>query len=277
MIKRIIENPELASTLDEDETIELLKRAESIIQQEPNLLEIPSGNVIFVGDTHGDFDATKIVIKRYLKPPNKIVFLGDYVDRGTDSKQNIDYLLALKTIYPERLLLLQGNHEGRKAMYFSPANFWQELSPVLSGQYAETLSKLPYAVSTSNGIIALHGALPSVSNLQAIKKIEFGSELWRQIAWGDWQESNGDVLGDEAFTGRPQFGATHFKTIMKRLGKNVLIRSHQPTAKLALYQKRCVTIFTSSAYLSIVPTRTIAIADLEKDVRTIDDLSIKEI
>jgi predicted phosphodiesterase len=277
MFKEVLQDPDQIALLKEDEIIDLLKEVKKKLEQEANLLEIKSGRVVFVGDTHGDFEATKLIIRNYLKPSNRLLFLGDYVDRGLYSKENINYLLALKTLYQDKLLLLQGNHEGRKAMSFSPANFWEGLNPRLLEEYAETFSKLPLAISTSNGIIALHGALPSVNSLEAINKIKFGSEPWRQITWGDWQESKGGFLGNDPFTGRPQFGEAHFKAIMDKLHKNVLIRSHQPTTKLALYQKRCVTIFTSSAYQAIVPTRKIAIADLEKKVRTIDDLSIKEI
>jgi len=47
------------------------------------LIEIKKAKkIIFVGDTHGDLDASQKVIKDYLKEGNKIVFLGDYVDRG---------------------------------------------------------------------------------------------------------------------------------------------------------------------------------------------------
>jgi predicted phosphodiesterase len=277
MFKELLRDPDQIALLKENEIIDLLREVKKKFKREANLLEIKSGRVVFIGDTHGDFEATKLIIKSYLNSSNRLVFLGDYIDRGLYSKENINYLLALKTLYPDNLLLLQGNHEGRKAMSFSPANFWEGLNPRLLKQYAETLSKLPLAVTTSNGIIALHGALPSVDSLEAINKIEFGSELWRQITWGDWQESKRSFMGDDPFTGRPQFGEAHFKAIMKKVGKNILIRSHQPTTKLALYQKRCVTIFTSSAYQAIVPTRRIAISDLEKEVRTIDDLLIKEI
>jgi predicted phosphodiesterase len=277
MFKEVLQDPDQIALLKENEIIDLLKEVKKRLEQEANLLEIKSGRVVFVGDTHGDFEATKLITKSYLKPKNRLVFLGDYVDRGLYSKENINYLLALKTIYQDNLLLLQGNHEGRKTMSFYPANFWEGLNPKLLEQYSETLSKLPLAVSTSNGIIALHGALPSVNTLEAINKIEFGSEPWRQITWGDWQESKGDFLGDDPFTGRPQFGEARFTAIMKKLHKNVLIRSHQPATQLALYQKRCITIFTSSAYRAVVPTRKIAIANLEKEVRTIDDLWIKEI
>ncbi len=53
------------------------------------LIEIKKAKkVIFVGDTHGDLEASQKVIKDYLKPGNKIVFLGDYVDRGPYLREN---------------------------------------------------------------------------------------------------------------------------------------------------------------------------------------------
>ncbi len=62
---------------------------------------------------------------------------------------------------------------------------------------------------------------------------------------------------------------------MARLGKNVLIRSHQPDVPPAMYGKRCLTIFTSSAYGHYVSERTIALIDLRKSVKTVDDIEIE--
>jgi len=62
---------------------------------------------------------------------------------------------------------------------------------------------------------------------------------------------------------------------MARLGKNVLIRSHQPDAPPTMYGKRCLTIFTSSAYGYHVSERTIALTDLRKPVKTVDDIEIE--
>jgi hypothetical protein len=201
--------------------------------------------------------------------------LGDYVDRGRESGQNINYLLSLKLSYPESIFLLMGNHEGRSVITFYPADFWEGLDQEFYQRYAATLSKLPLAASTPNGIIALHGALPDVGRLEDINEIKLGDEQWRQITWGDWQEKEGRFLGDDMFTGRPQFGRSYFDEIMARLGKNVLIRSHQPNARQAMYNKRCLTIFTSSTYRMLVPQRTIAIVNLEKEVKTMDDFVIE--
>ena len=83
---------------------------------EQKLIEIEkTKKVVFVGDTHGDLEASQKVIKDYLKPENKIVFLGDYVDRGPKSKENLDFLLKTKEKYPNQVYLLQGNHEIGRA------------------------------------------------------------------------------------------------------------------------------------------------------------------
>ena len=271
--QRIIADPDAISALERSEVEDLLSKVEKLLELEPKLIELGSGRTVFVGDTHGDFQASKSIIAKHLKAENSnIVFLGDYVDRGPQSAENINYLLALKLLHPQNLFLLMGNHEAHGVMRFYPADFWQRLDPGLYQRYATVLTSLPLAVATANGIIALHGALPDVESLQEINRIDTSSEAWRQMTWGDWQERGGGSLGDDAFTGRPQFGKDYFDRVMDRLGKNLLIRSHQPTAPQAMYQGRCLTIFTSHAY---VPTRTIAIVDLTKEVKTIDDIAIE--
>ena len=263
--------------MTKDEIRNLLNEVEKKFEKEGNLVQLESGQVIFVGDTHGDFQATQNIVDNYLTPENKIVFLGDYVDRGPASAENLNTLLSLKVEHPDNLFLLMGNHEGRCVMQFHPADFWERLDQELYQRYATVLSKLPLAASTSNGIIALHGALPNVETLEDINKIEVGGQHWHQITWGDWQEGEGRYLGNDAFTSRPQFGQDWFSEIMKRFEKNVLIRSHQPNTRQAIYDGRCLTIFTSSAYRTYAPERTIAIVDLEKEVKTVNDLLIKTI
>jgi hypothetical protein len=61
---------------------------------------------------------------------------------------------------------------------------------------------------------------------------------------------------------------------MSRLGKNVLIRSHQPEAPPIMYGSRCLTIFTSSAYGNCVSERTIALVDLKRPVKSAGDIEI---
>jgi predicted phosphodiesterase len=254
---------------------ELLSEAEKTFASESRLIQLESGRVIFVGDTHGDLEATEKVIRKYLRPKNKLVFLGDYVDRGPASVENINFLLEQKLEHMDSLYLLMGNHEGHAVLTFHPADFWEGLDADLRHRYGDALARLPLAVSTPNGIIALHGALPDVSELEDINKIKPGSTEWHQITWGDWQERAGKSLGIDPYTGRPQFGRGWFQEIMSRLRKNVLIRSHQPDAPCTMYDKRCLTIFTSSAYRNHVSERTIALVDLKEPVKWADDIAIE--
>jgi len=251
----------------------LIDRTSKIIEKEPRLVQLPSeGKVVFVGDTHGDLEASQRVAEQYLKKPYRVVFLGDYVDRGDDSEANIQYLLGLKLEHPEGLFLLAGNHEGFMVKQFQPSGFWSSISPEEREGYGILFSKFPVAATTQNGILAVHGALPEVESLDEINKVGLGDENWDRMAWGDFAEEEVDFIGD--LWGRPQFGRPYFERMMERYQKQLLVRSHQPHAPLRMFNNRCITIFTSHAYL---PVRTVAIADLEKEIRNSEDLVLERI
>ena len=252
---------------------DLLEKAVIVFEKEPRLIQLPSqGKVVFVGDTHGDLDASQQVIHRYFKKPYRIVFLGDYVDRGNSSEENIEYLLKIKLEHPEEIFLLSGNHEGFMVKQFYPANFWSSISIEERKRYGVLFSRFPLAATTQNGILALHGALPELRYLEEMEQIELGDENWDRMVWGDFVENEMDHLGD--LWGRPQFGRPYFERMMERYQKQILVRSHQPHAPVTMFHKRCITIFTSHAYL---PTRTITIADLEKEIRNSEDVLLERI
>jgi hypothetical protein len=252
---------------------DLIDRASQILEKEPRLIQLPSeGKAVFVGDTHGDLDASQEILRRYLIEPYRIVFLGDYVDRGDDSAANINYLLRMKLEHPENIFLLAGNHEGHRVKELRPANFWESLPLEKQVQYGQVFSLFPLCASSVNGIVALHGALPELNSLEEIDRVEWGDPNWDRIVWGDFVEGDGDLLGDR--WGRLQFGGTYFERLMDRYQKNILIRSHQPHAPSLMFQKKCITIFTSNAYF---PIRTIVVADLEKEIRDARDVIIERI
>ncbi|RLJ10141.1 MAG: hypothetical protein DRP15_01030 [Candidatus Aenigmatarchaeota archaeon] len=235
------------------------------------LVELPTkGRAVFVGDTHGDLEASQWVVKKYLDEKTILIFLGDYVDRGPKSKENIDFLLRLKEDYPERVFLLMGNHEAYSIVRFYPADFWEGLSSEESSYYTNIFKELPLAVFSYNGVIALHGALPDVNELSDINKIRLGDDNWYKIVWGDFSNNRGEFFGMRG--GRPLFGQDYFERVMGSLGTNVLIRSHQPDAPEKMYNNRCLTIFTSSVYK---PERTVALLDLESPIRNVDDILIE--
>jgi hypothetical protein len=250
----------------------LLEQAEEVFRAEPKLLHLPNfGKAIFVGDTHGDLEASRSVVERYLTDNHKVVFLGDYVDRGDSSRENIHYLLSMKLQFPDDIFMLMGNHEGYIIKEFYPANFWLSLAEEERERYGQTLAQLPYAVATPNGVIGAHGGLPDIERLEDINTIETGDENWDRIVWGDFQDRPGNGLGE--FWGRPQYGRDYFYRLMDQFERTVLIRSHQPNANPIMFEKRCLTIFTSYAYL---PIRTVAIVDLAQErVESIDDIVLE--
>ncbi|MCM8803465.1 MAG: serine/threonine protein phosphatase, partial [Candidatus Omnitrophica bacterium] len=168
------------------------------------LIELPKkGKCVIVGDTHGDFDTTRIIVKNFIDKKNYyLLFLGDYVDRGPKSRENIDYLLSLKE-KKENLILLQGNHEMYPVIECSPSDFWDNLSQEEFNFYKEKFMELPLS-AYGNGFIALHGALPEVEKLEDIDNIKIGDGEWFKIIWGDFKDKKGDVLN--SFIGRPNFG-----------------------------------------------------------------------
>lgn len=61
-----------------------------------------------IGDIHGCLDPLRrLMDKITLSKDDEIVFVGDYIDRGPESKGVIDYLLTLR----DRVTFLMGNHE----------------------------------------------------------------------------------------------------------------------------------------------------------------------
>ncbi len=61
-----------------------------------------------IGDIHGCLDPLRGLMDQLrLSEEDELVFVGDYVDRGPDSKGVIDYLLTLRGRYT----FLMGNHE----------------------------------------------------------------------------------------------------------------------------------------------------------------------
>ena len=111
--------------------VDLLKiqALREILRKELRLILLPADKTaVFVGDTHGDREATEEVLRRFFDENHVLVFLGDYVDRGPDSFGNLRVLVEAKLAHPERIFLLMGNHEGWAVAPFVPADFWRSLS-----------------------------------------------------------------------------------------------------------------------------------------------------
>jgi serine/threonine protein phosphatase 1 len=81
-----------------------------------------------IGDIHGCLDELGHLIEGLpLAPGDRLVFLGDYIDRGPDSKGVVSFLLELeKDPAAYELVFLKGNHEDMLLSYLG-----------LSGQHGD--------------------------------------------------------------------------------------------------------------------------------------------
>lgn len=68
--------------------------------------------LFIIGDVHGCLTMLKNLIDQIKWRPDKdhLIFLGDYVDRGEDSKGVIDYIISISKSSPH-VQCLMGNHE----------------------------------------------------------------------------------------------------------------------------------------------------------------------
>jgi serine/threonine protein phosphatase 1 len=71
------------------------------------------GRTFAIGDIHGDRVALERLLGRlpFIAPDDTLLFIGDYVDRGPDSRGVIDRLRRLPEETAGKVVFLRGNHE----------------------------------------------------------------------------------------------------------------------------------------------------------------------
>lgn len=74
-----------------------------------------------MSDIHGCLKQFKALIKKIgLKPEDTLILMGDYIDRGEDSKGVLDYIVELKDYC--NLITLLGNHDAMMRDVFLSTN-----------------------------------------------------------------------------------------------------------------------------------------------------------
>ncbi|MGQ9687201.1 MAG: metallophosphoesterase family protein [Desulfobaccales bacterium] len=74
-----------------------------------------SGALYVIGDIHGCLAPLKRLLENLELDlhRDRLLFVGDYIDRGPDSRGVVDYILGLRGRYPaENIICLRGNHEA---------------------------------------------------------------------------------------------------------------------------------------------------------------------
>ena len=68
---------------------------------------------ILIGDIHGCYDEFIALLDKtkFNKDNDKLIILGDFIDKGPKSFEIIDYLANLKKDMKDNLVIIEGNHE----------------------------------------------------------------------------------------------------------------------------------------------------------------------
>ena len=241
-----------------DRLLELLDEASSYLIRESQLVKIQSENdALVVGDTHGDLQST---ISSFNVNAKIRIFLGDYVDRGPQQLENINYLL-LRLLNEDNIILLRGNHES--PLMNRNYGFLMEVFSAYSYEgeevydaYVKVFSRMPYAALINGKIFLLHGGLAKdlvkVSQIENLPKddIEPSNSLAFQILWNDPDEGVEEFAPSPRGEGIYLFGRKVVENFIKNNELEAIIRAHEfyPLGIRTLFDGKVVTIFSCRFY-----------------------------
>ncbi|MEM0492898.1 MAG: metallophosphoesterase [Candidatus Thermoplasmatota archaeon] len=274
----VIETPDRVTSIDHREVVLLLENVKTLLSEENVLVDIIDKPVVFVGDTHGDFETTKAVVKRYLSTDRVTVFMGDYIDRSPveyGSIYNITYLFFLKYMYHDRFILLKGNHESNNVIPCYPYSFKDEVtryfkSSSIYNKYVEVFSNLPLMV-TANGVYAAHGGFIPGLNKDKLFHIDKNDRYAiEMIVWSDPYVS-------PTFRGIGyRFKEEELKDFLRGVNADLFIRGHDyHTLGVSIYNDKCLTIFTSTLYKD-QGNGGILVAEVDKDINSLKDVKLMD-
>jgi serine/threonine-protein phosphatase PP1 catalytic subunit len=235
------EEKDLKSHFSESDLKNLCETAQKLILEQPALLELDAP-INIVGDVHGQF---KDVLRMFTlcgapATTNPYLFLGDYIDRGTQGIETVCLLLAYKCKFPCNFFLLRGNHEdpsiNRIYGFFDEckrrysASVWTTIN--------EVLNTLPVAAIIGERMFCVHGGIspelmaPNVG-LESILEIERGPKcnvpdtgLLCDFLWAD---PDPDLSGwaENARGVSYCFGQDVVDDFLEKFDFDLIVRAHQ--------------------------------------------------
>ena len=265
-IKEIINNPELVSGLSIEEIKELIFNAKLILKNKPNLIQFNhKDKILLIGDIHGKFDSLisiqKLINRNNYQYYQKIIFLGDYVDRGPKQIQSINYVLLLKLLFPNKIILLRGNHETTSMnRYYGYYNVvCKELGKEIFDIYTDLYGNFPLASFSDTGIFCVHGGIPeTLENIKQINEInrfysdvDFNDNILMQLLWNDPTAADTDYfISSLRGPTIKRFGLKAFQDFILNNNIKLFIRAHEAFLEGYKYffNKKLLSIFSASKY-----------------------------
>ncbi len=132
-----------------------------------------------IGDLHGDFEQLKRILLRenileklVHGEQIRLIFLGDYIDRGEKQLELIMGVFILKRLFPDSIILNRGNHEDKNLNLrygFVKAvidRFGEDIGKTVLDSFYEVFKVLPYFTLGRKSIF-IHGGMLNFQNFPA--------------------------------------------------------------------------------------------------------------
>ncbi|MGQ4891358.1 MAG: metallophosphoesterase [Candidatus Njordarchaeia archaeon] len=247
-----------------EEIMLLIDSVRRKIKSLQSVVNVEGEEIYFVGDIHGDLRSFNEIKKILLSmsPKQKIVFLGDYVDRGGYSLEVVTELFRLFLEKSDQIILLRGNHESYPTNYFY--GFYDELrkrfgdkGESLYDAFNDLFSYLPIAAMVNDEVLALHGGIPNTTvDINDLNKVPRGERelvdpTLLQVLWNDPSEEIRDWMPSPRGDGIYLFGEEPFNKFMEENGLKFLIRAHSFLLKGYKYffDKKLLSLFSPLDYV----------------------------
>jgi len=250
------------------------------------------GEVIIIGDLHGDINSlyeilneTNFVKKTQGGARVHLVFLGDYGDRGFFSPEVYYVVLSLKKMFPDKVVLLQGNHEGSPDLMAHPHDLPHHLQRKFDSDWQKVYTELSMlfgclytAVLVEDNFIMLHGGVPSKAKTLddiafAVQKHPAETHL-EEILWSDPAEGIKGTRFSPRGAGR-LFGEDMTDAFLKMVKAKILVRGHEPVDEGYMFNHngKILTIFSRKGPPYNNSKGAYLIVDISKKVSLTSNLS----
>jgi protein phosphatase len=273
-----------------DEFIQLVENVKRLLKNENGkvgnlsvvgrLVKVkPLGAAVVTSDLHGDLESLIQILKKsnFLQRTKQkggvtLVFLGDYGDRGAHSVEVYYIILKLKLLFPQKTILMRGNHEGPEDLlpypHDLPAQFQAKFGKKGAAAYLkirELFEHLYNAMLVDERYLMIHGGLPAQAHTEedlAFAHIKHPRQrFFEEMLWSDPNETIRGLCASPRGAGN-LFGEDITKKVLKNFNVKIFVRGHEPCENgfkinhggrvLTLFSRKGPPYFNScGAYLDV--------------------------
>jgi diadenosine tetraphosphatase ApaH/serine/threonine PP2A family protein phosphatase len=226
-----------------------------------------TGDVVIVGDLHGSIVDLLRILKKFGRPPDvRYLFLGDFVDRGSDSISVICLVLALMCKWPSSVFLIRGNHEFAHVneMY----GFLEEVrskyaSDALWRHFNDLFGWISIAAVIDRSVFCVHGGLsPLLEDIERLAELRLPIETYEpdsviaDVMWSDPVDGFWGFQASSRGSGKI-FGHDRVEAFLRRNKLKLLVRAHQcnDTGCKTFANLMGITVFSASNYCQLSPNK----------------------